>query len=76
VRPPIKDEFKDLPISRQRKYQLRMERDRRCIECGKPAAKGLMRCLKHIVRARERARATGKWKRRYQTISYRLEGKN
>jgi hypothetical protein len=33
-RVPIDDEFKGLPISRQRKYQLRMQRDRRCTECG------------------------------------------
>jgi hypothetical protein len=37
----IEDEFTDLPMSRQRKYQLRMQRDQRCTECGEPAARGL-----------------------------------
>ena len=53
MRARIKDEFTDLPISRQRKYQLRMQRDQRCTECGEPALKG-SRCLKHLVKARER----------------------
>jgi len=55
MRTRIKDEFTDLPISRQRKYQLRMQRDQRCTECGEPALKG-SRCLKHLVKARERQR--------------------
>jgi ribosomal protein L32 len=54
----IKDEFTDLPVSRQRKYQLRMERGRRCIECGEPAIEGRL-CLKHLVQARELQRITG-----------------
>ncbi|HVV72626.1 MAG TPA: hypothetical protein VHI52_14190 [Verrucomicrobiae bacterium] len=74
MRPPIKDEFTHLNISRQRKYQLRMQRDQRCIECGEPAAEFASRCLKHLVRARERQRVKKGLKRRYQrTISYKLE---
>ena len=70
---PIKDEFADLKISRQRKYQLRMARDKRCTECGEPAAQGT-RCLKHLIRARERQRSVRGLKRRYyNTLSYRLE---
>ena len=75
MRRPIKDEFTGLPISRQRKYQLRMQRDQRCTECGEPAAKG-SRCLKHLVKARERQRKKRGLKRRYyNTLSYQLEGK-
>ena len=46
MRKRIQDEFTELPISRQRKYQLRMQRDKRCTECGQPAIQG-SRCLKH-----------------------------
>ena len=73
MRRPIQDEFTNLPISRQRKYQLRMQRDRRCTECGEPAAQG-SRCLKHLVMARERQRKKRGLKRRYyNTLSYKLE---
>ncbi len=69
----IQDEFTDLPISRQRKYQLRMKRDKRCTECGEPAAEG-SRCLKHRVKARERQRKKRGLKRRYyNTLSYKLQ---
>ena len=69
----IKDEFTRLPVSRQRKYQLRMQREHRCSECGEPAAQGT-RCLKHLVKARERQRQQRGLKRRYYgTLSYRLE---
>jgi len=33
MRPAIIDEFTQLKVSRQRKYQLRMQRDKRCSEC-------------------------------------------
>ena len=73
MRKPIQDEFTRLPISRQRKYQLRMQRDRRCSECGEPAAQG-SRCLKHLVKARERQRKKRGLKRRYyNTLSYKLQ---
>jgi hypothetical protein len=73
MRTRIKDEFTDLPISRQRKYQLRMQRDQRCTECGEPALKG-SRCLKHLVKARERQRKKRGLKRRYYgTLSYKLQ---
>ncbi len=69
----IQDEFTELPISRQRKYQLRMKRDKRCTECGQPAAEG-SRCLKHLVKARERQRKKRGLKRRYyNTLSYKLQ---
>ena len=73
MRKRIQDEFTELPISRQRKYQLRMQRDKRCTECGQPAIQG-SRCLKHLVKARERQRVKRGLKRRYfNTLSYRLE---
>ena len=73
MRKPIRDEFTELPISRQRKYQMRMQRDKRCTECGAPAAQG-SRCLKHLVKARERQRKKRGLKRRYyNTLSYKLE---
>jgi len=69
----IEDEFTLLPISRQRKYQLRMQRDGRCTECGESAAKG-SRCVKHLVKARERQRKKRGLKRRYYgTLSYKLQ---
>jgi hypothetical protein len=73
MRKPIQDEFTYLPISRQRKYQLRMKRDKRCTECGEPAAEG-SRCVKHLVKARERQRKKRGLKRRYySTLSYKLQ---
>ena len=73
MRRQIEDEFTALPISRQRKYQMRMQRDKRCTECGAPAAKG-SRCLKHLFKARERQRRKRGLKRRYpDTLSYRLQ---
>src|SRR6058998_3007981 len=73
MRTRIQDEFTNLPISRQRKYQLRMQRDKRCTECGEPAVQG-SRCLKHLVKARERQRKKRGLKRRYHgTLSYKLQ---
>jgi hypothetical protein len=73
MRKRIKDEFADLRISRQRKYQLRMLRDKRCTECGQPAVQG-SRCLKHLIKARERQRKKRGLRRRYyNTLSYRLQ---
>jgi hypothetical protein len=73
MRKRIKDEFTDRRISRQRKYQLRMLRDKRCTECGQPAVQG-SRCLKHLIKARERQRKKRGLRRRYyNTLSYRLQ---
>ena len=73
MRKRIKDKFTHLRVSRQRKYQLRMKRDHRCTECGEPAVQG-SRCLKHLVKARERQRKKRGLKRRYfGTLSYRLQ---
>jgi hypothetical protein len=73
MRKRIQDEFTGLAISRQRKYQLRMQRDHRCTECGAEAIQG-SRCLKHLVKARERQRKKRGLRRRYyNTLSYRLQ---
>jgi hypothetical protein len=75
MRKRIKDKFTNMRVSRQRKYQLRMKRDHRCTECGEPAVQG-SRCLKHLVKARERQRKKRGLKRRYYgTLSYRLQAK-
>src|SRR5690348_5178710 len=75
MRPPIRDEFWKLNISRQRKYQLRMQRDKRCTICGAVAERS-SRCLKHLVLQRERQRALKGLKRRYlNTVSYLWEAK-
>ena len=69
----IKDEFAELRVSRQYRYQLRMKRDGRCIICGEPAVTK-WKCLKHMVKARERQRRKRGLKHRYyNTLSYRLE---
>jgi hypothetical protein len=69
----IKDQYSNLPISRQRKYQLRMQQKKRCTICGAPAEQGT-RCLKHMVEIRERIRKTLGLKRRYKnSLSYKLE---
>jgi hypothetical protein len=73
MRKRIEDEFTKLAVSRQSKYQLRMQRDKRCTECGEAAVQG-SRCLKHLVKARERQRKKRGLKRRYYgTLSYKLQ---
>jgi hypothetical protein len=64
MRKRIKDEFADLPISRQRKYQLRMKKQGCCTLCGEPAATAA-HCLFHAIQSRERNRAGKKSQRRY-----------
>lgn len=71
----IRDEFTNLPISRQRKYQLRMKRDKRCKICGELAVNGTF-CLKHLVDSRERARKKLGCKRRYYNApGYQFEAR-
>ena len=71
----IKDEFTGLNISRQYRYQLRMKREGRCIICGKPAVTG-WKCLRHMVKARERQRKKlGLQRRLRNALSYRLQRK-
>ena len=44
---PITDEITSLPISRQRRYQLRKRRDRKCIRCGQDAVNQGYFCETH-----------------------------
>ena len=69
----IQDEFAGLRISRQWRYQLRKKRENRCIICGEPAVRG-WKCLKHLVKARERQRKKmGHTRRLRNAMSYRLQ---
>jgi hypothetical protein len=69
----IKDQFSKLPISRQYRYQLRMRQAKRCIICGEPAVTE-WKCLKHMVKARERQRKKlGLRRRLHNALSYRLQ---
>lgn len=52
----IEDEFTNLPISRQRKWQLRRARDGGCHICGKKRKTAFL-CEKH-------AKAQSKWQKR------------
>jgi hypothetical protein len=71
----IKDKFSKLKISRQWRYQLRMQRDKRCVICGTPITRGIM-CLDHMVAARERQRKRLGLKRRHgNALTYRLQRK-
>jgi hypothetical protein len=73
MRPAIKDEFAALPISRQRKWQLRKAKAGRCERCGAPAGFGTQ-CLKHLILARERQRMKHRLQGRYKNaLSYKLE---
>jgi hypothetical protein len=73
MRRKIVDEFTALTVSRQRKYQLRKRRDNLCTECGQPAVSA-SRCLRHLVKAREKQRDMQGLKRRYyRTLSYKLQ---
>lgn len=58
----IEDEFSDLPVSRQRKYQLRRMKEGRCRVCGAETEKGTL-CEKHR-----------QWHREYQ--NQRRQGAN
>jgi hypothetical protein len=74
---PNKDEFSDLPISRQRRYQLRKRRDGKCIRCGVAAVDANF-CDEHrhrfnvMVREHKRRRR-GYVRRNFNSESYRYE---
>ena len=70
-RPSIKDEFAELPVSRQRKWQLRQMARGGCRICGEPATSvGL--CLKHLVKEREYSAERFGYKRKNQFCKSRL----
>ena len=72
----IIDEFTNLKVSRQRKWQLRKVNTNRCMICGQPSEfKNL--CLKHRVAVREAERVhSGRKRRAKGARSYRLEKEN
>jgi len=51
-------------LSRQRAWQLRKRKERRCETCGKPAAEGYRRCTKCVLKTRLRQRKKGNYKAR------------
>jgi len=56
----IIDEFTDLPVSRQRKKQLRYQRDNRCMICGQPReaeATNKVLCVRHTTAFNQQQRA-------------------
>jgi len=74
MRPPIKDEFTHLKISRQRKHQLRRIRDGLCEICGEPRVGSASRCPKCLIKSREEQRARLGRKERYRgAMSYQIE---
>lgn len=56
-RPPILDEFTNLPVSRQRKWQLRQNAKGRCVICGQPRPGHRTCCDKHAWRNTTLAKA-------------------
>jgi hypothetical protein len=69
----IQDEFSDKKsLSRQRKYQLRHQRDGLCIYCTKEAVMSDM-CLDHSVQHREWQRGKKGCVKRLNSKSYRLQ---
>ncbi len=71
TRKKIVDEFTELPISRQQKWQLRRAKEGRCVICGEPKVTA-WHCLKHAVANREWARKYSGSVRRNSTLTYRL----
>jgi hypothetical protein len=69
----VHDEFEYMPISRQRRYQLRHKRDGLCALCPARAVMNVF-CLKHWIPARERQRkALSCVHRNLGARSYQLE---
>ena len=76
MRKHIEDEFSQLPVSRQRKYQLRRQHNGRCIICGEPAVTAA-HCLFHAIKYREQRRAKLSVRRRsFGARTYGLQGHN
>ena len=71
TRKKIMDEFTDLQISRQQKWQLRRAKEGRCVIYGEPKVTA-WHCLKHAIANREWARKYSGSKRRNKTLTYRL----
>lgn len=50
----IRDKYRDLPVSRQRKYQLRKRDEGKCVVCAKPRVNAT-HCKAHAAHAAELA---------------------
>ena len=74
TRKKIIDEFTELPISRQQKWQLRRAKEGRCVICGQPKVTA-WHCLKHAIANREWARKYSGSVRRNETLTYKLAAK-
>lgn len=72
MRPPISDEFTNLPVSRQRKWAMRKHAKQLCVICGQPAVTEF-HCLDHAVGHRERRHQAIGAKARLNSLTYRLE---
>ncbi len=71
----ITDELTDIPISRQRKKQLRSLKNGRCPTCGEPAVTNY-HCLRHAIKNRERQRyPKGDVRRLRNALTYNLQRK-
>lgn len=68
----INDRFTKLKLSKQRKWQLRRLKKGMCILCGEPLATATY-CLKHAVATREASRKRRGSKKKYQSLTRRLE---
>ena len=61
------------PISRQRRWQIKMREEHRCWRCGEPAVRSL--CATHLVQERERQRLiNGYSTRNFNALSYIFGG--
>jgi len=70
----IQDEFTELLISRQRKWQLRQGKTGKCQQCGKPFESGHNgHCLDCISQRLELNRKRNGHKKRYRSMSWRLQ---
>lgn len=64
----IQDEFTNLNVSRQRKYQLRCQRDHLCIVCGSPTLVTRIECERHSQqRSMQNARSKGSTIRKFNS---------
>lgn len=74
----IHDRFSNLPLTKQRKWQLRREKENNCIICGEPAVVSRY-CLKHAIAVRERQRQRipcqriPRQRRNYGSRTYKLQ---
>ena len=65
----IIDEFSELPISRERKRQLRQIKRGLCVRCDKPLFTS-DRCQEHAIELRERNRKRLGSRKRYRSLTY------